>query len=94
MKIKRFLAKLSDLPNAYRVLEIMDNAGCDIEKIETTTDKYRIKPKWYITEQEAKDLRTIILYKEHYKKRSNIWYLIFHKVRKSYRFLYEYKKYS
>ena len=83
MSIKRLLARISDLPNAYRVLEIMDKAGCDIEKIETTNyDWYRIKPKWYVTEQEAKDLRTIILYKEHYKKRSQIWYIIFHNIRK------------
>lgn len=89
MNIKKILARISDLPNAYRVLDIMDNAGCDIEKIETTNyDWYRIKPKWYVTEQEAKDLRTIILYKEHYKKRSKIWYIIFHNIRKGYRFLY------
>lgn len=94
MKIKRFLARLSDLPNAYRVLDIMDNAGCDIEKIETTTNKYRIKPKWYVTEQEAEDLKTIILYKEHYKKRSKIWYLIFYNIREGCRFLYQWKRYS
>ena len=89
MNIKKILARISDLPNAYRVLDIMDNAGCDIEKIETTNyDWYRIKPKWYVTEQEAKDLRTIILYKEHYKKRNKIWYMIFHNIRKGYRFLY------
>lgn len=90
--IKNILAKISDLPNAYRVLEIMDNAGCDIEEI--TTDRYNIKSKWYITRQEALDLRTIILYKQHYKKRSKIWYIIFHNIRTGYRFLYEYKKYD
>lgn len=89
MTIKRLLARISDLPNAYRVLDIMDNTGCDIEEI--TTDHYRIKPKWYVTKQEAHDLRTIILHKEHYKKRNNLWYKIFNHTRKGYRFLYEYK---
>ena len=91
MKIKSLLAKISDLPNAYRVLEIMDLAGCDIEKIESCNDKYRIKPKWYVTKQEAEDLRNIILHKSHYKKRNNLWYKIFHNTRKGYRFLYYYK---
>lgn len=86
-KFIQTLKRISDIPNAFRVLDIMDNAGCDIEETDCK-GKYRIKPKWYVTEQEAKDLRTIILYKEHYKKRNNIWYLIFHSIRKGYRFLY------
>lgn len=95
MKIKKILARISDLPNAYRVLDIMDNAGCDIEKIESVShDWYRIKPKWYVTKQEAEDLRTIVLFKEHYKKRSKIWYMIFHNIREGYRFLYQWKRYS
>lgn len=95
MKIKSIIAKILDLPNAYRVLEIMDNVGCDIEKIEITDcDWYRIKPKWYVTKQEAEDLRTIILYKNHYKKRNKIWYKIFHNLREGSRFLYFYKKYQ
>ena len=91
--IKNILAKISDLPNAYRVLEIMDNAGCDIEKIESIPyDWYRIKPKWYVNRKEAEDLRTIILYKEHYQKRNKIWYKIFHNIRENCRLVYEYKK--
>jgi hypothetical protein len=90
--MKKFLAKLSDLPNAYRVLEIMDNVGCDIEKIETNEHNwYRIKPKWYATKQEALDLRTIVLHKQHYKKRSSLWRKIFHNTREGYRYLYFYK---
>lgn len=85
--LKKLLKRISDIPNAFRVLDIMDNVGCDIEETDYK-GKYRIKPKWYVTEQEAKDLRTIILYKEHYKKRNNIWCLIFHNIRKGYRFLY------
>ena len=95
IKIKRLLARISDLPNAYRVLDIMDNAGCDIEELQKGFFKekhYAIKPKWSVTEQEAKDLQTIILHKQHYKKRNKIWYMIFHHVREGYRFLYEYKK--
>lgn len=83
--VKQILKRISDIPNALRVLDIMDNAGCDIEETDYK-GRYRIKPKWSVTKQEAKDLRTIILYKRHYKKRSNIWYLIFHNIRKGYRF--------
>lgn len=86
-KFVQTLKRISDIPNAFRVLDIMDNTGCDIEETDYN-GKYRIKPKWYVTEQEAKDLRTIVLYKQHYKKRNNIWYLIFHNIRKGYRFLY------
>ena len=74
--VKQILSRISDIPNAFRVLDIMDNAGCDIEETDYK-GKYRIKPKWYITEQEAKDLRTIILHKQHYKKRSNMCGLIY-----------------
>ena len=90
--IKKLLARISDLPNAYRVLDIMDNAGCDIEKLQS--GYYRIKPKWFVTKQEAEDLRTIILFKRHYKKRSKIWYIIFHNIRDGYRFLFQWKRYS
>ena len=88
--MKRLLARISDLPNAYRVLDIMDNAGCDIKEL--YKGYYMIEPKWSITEQEAKDLRTIVLHKQHYKKRSKIWYMIFHNVRNGYRFLYQWKE--
>ena len=94
MSIKRLLARISDLPNAYRVLDIMDNAGCDIEPITNMNHRtyYRIKPKWYVSKQDAEDLQSIILFKRQYKKRSNIWYMIFHRNKDS-RLLYEYKKY-
>ena len=84
--MRKFLRRLSDLPNAYRVLDIMDKAGCDIE--EKRDNGYKIIPKWYVTKQEAEDLRKIVLYKEHYKERNNIWYLIFKKYRKGKRFLW------
>ena len=90
MIIKKLLAKISDLPNAYRVLDIMDNAGCDIEEVFNANYYiyYKIKPKWYVSQQDAYDLRTIVLHKEHYKKCNNLWYKIFHNTRKGKRFLY------
>ena len=84
--MKKFLKKLSDIPNAMRVLEIMDNCGCDIEYVEDS-GKWKIKPKWYVSKEEAEDLQTIILFKEHYCKRSKIWNVIFHNIREGYRFL-------
>ena len=79
--MKRFLMKLSDIQNVYRVLEIMDNCACDIEKDMTDGfsehDCWRIKPKWTVTEKEARDLQNIILHKEHYGKRSKFWKLLF-----------------
>lgn len=88
--MKRFLKKLSDIKNAMRVLEIMDKCGCDIEKVTRDgldkCDYWKIKPKWYVSEKDAKDLRTIILHKEHYCKRSKIWKIIFPNIIDGYRF--------
>ena len=53
--VKQILSRISDIPNAFRVLDIMDNVGCDIEETDYK-GTYRIRPKWYVTEQEAKDL--------------------------------------
>lgn len=89
--MKKFLKRLSDVKNAMRVLEIMDKCGCDIEKVTRDgLDEYnywRIKPKWYVSKEEAEDLQTIILFKEHYCKRSKVWNIIFPNIRKGYRFL-------
>ena len=71
MKIKKFIARLYDLPNAFRVLDIMDVAGCDIEKTKWP-DCYKIIPKWYVTEEEANDLKKIVLYHNQYKKRNRL----------------------
>ena len=90
MKIKSIIAKILDLPNAYKVLEIMDMAGCDIEEIEPYSDKYRIKPKWYVTKQEAEDLQNIDLHQHNYKKVNKLWYKLF-RTREGYRFLYYYR---
>ena len=89
--MKKFLSKISDIKNAMRVLEIMDKCGCDIEKVTRDgldkCDYWTIKPKWYVSEQDAKDLRTIILHKRHYYKRNKIWKIIFPNIRDGYRFL-------
>ena len=87
--MKKFFKKLSDIRNAMRVLEIMDKCGCDIEKMceDNVERSWRIKPKWYVTKEEAEDLRKIVLYKQHYCKRSKMWEIIFKNTRDGYRFL-------
>lgn len=91
MKIKKLLARFYDLPNAYRVLDIMDGAGCDIERVNRpgleNSDNWIIVPKWYVSGKEAEDLRRIITYKRQYRKRSKIWENIFHQYRPSARIL-------
>lgn len=84
--MKKILAKISDIKNAMRVLEIMDRCGCDIEEVDGM-NYYRIKPKYYVSKKDAEDLRDIILYKDHYCKRSRIWNIIFPDVRDGCRFL-------
>ena len=90
--MKKFLKRLSDIPNALRVLEIMDECGgVDIEKVDRkgfeNSNYWRIKPKGYVSQKDAEDLRKITLYGYHYKKRSRIWKMIFQNVRDGYRFL-------
>lgn len=92
--MKKFFKKLSDIQNAFRVLEIMDACGgVDIEKVDRkgfeNSDYWRIKPKGYVSQKEAEDLRKITLYKYHHKKRSRLWKIFFPNIRDGYRFLYE-----
>ena len=70
--MRKFLRRLSDLPNAYRVLDIMDKAGCDIEEVITRNCSiyYRIKPKWWVSKKDAEDLRKIVLYKDIFSKQT------------------------
>lgn len=85
-KVYKLLSKILDIPNALRVLEIMDKVGCDIEKVKDLNgDYWKIKPKWYVSEKEAKDLQKIVLFHEHCKKRNRLWYKIF-RIRDGYRF--------
>jgi len=91
--MKKFLAKISDIKNAMRVLEIMDNCGCDIEHVEES-DAWKIKPKWYVSKEEAEDLQNIVLHKEHYCKRNKLWNIIFPSIREGCRYLYLYRKFN
>lgn len=91
-KYEKFLKRIADIPNALRVLEIMDECGgVDIEKVTRDgLDKYDywvIKPKRYISKKDAEDLRKITLFQEHYYKRNSIWKIVFPDVRDGYRFL-------
>lgn len=91
-RIQKFFKRISDIPNALRVLEIMDECGgVDIEKVNRkgfeNSNYWRIIPKGYLSQKDAEDLRKITLYVHHYKKRSWIWKLIFPNVRDGYRFL-------
>lgn len=74
LSIKKFFERIADIPNALRVLEIMDKCGCDIEKVTGNgldeEDYWRIKPKWYVSRKDAEDFRKIILYQEGRKS----WY--------------------
>lgn len=94
--MKKFLAKISDIKNAMRVLEIMDKCGCDIEKVTRDgldkCDYWKIIPKWYVSGEEAKDLQNIVLHKEHYCKRGKLWKRIFPNIRDGHRYLHEYRK--
>lgn len=93
-KINKFLSRLYDLPNAFRVLDIMDKVGCDIEPVtfdkfnEDNYEKYwQIKPKWYIYKQEAKDLQTILNGMQ-FKQRNKFWtHIIFRSFREGCRIL-------
>lgn len=77
------IARIFDLPNAFRVLEIMDKCGCDIDRAPNVGEDYPrpwvIKTKWYVTPDEAKDLQDIILHKIQFRRRSKLWYKLFFK---------------
>lgn len=85
MRIKKLIARIFDLPNAFRVLDIMDQAGCDIKQVDDT-GWWAIYPKWYVSKQDAEDLRRIILSKQQYKARNRLWYrVVFRQYRSGYR---------
>lgn len=83
MCIKRLTARVFDIRNAFRVLDIMDKCGCDIDRATNVSEDYPeswiIKPKWYVTEQDAKDLQKIVLNKSQFRRRSKLWYKLFFK---------------
>lgn len=82
MRFRRLIKDLSNLRDAFRVLEIMDKAGVDIEQVEGCEKYWRIKPKYYVTERDAKDLQAITLFKYHYKKPSRIFHKLFYNDRR------------
>lgn len=82
--MKKLIKHLSNLKDAFRVLEIIDHmGGVDIEKVTRDGlekyDYWRVKPKGYLSEKDAKDLRTIGLYKEHYSKESKLFRWLFYR---------------
>lgn len=80
--MRNFVKDLSNLKDAFRVLEIMDKCGCDIHKVTRDgldkSDYWMIKPKWYVSEKDAKDLQTIILFKRHYSRESKLFRRLFY----------------
>ena len=81
MRIKRLIARVFDIQNAFRVLDIMDKCGCDIDRATNVSEDFPlswvINPKWYVTEQDAKDLQKIVLHKNQFRRRSKLWYKLF-----------------
>lgn len=77
MKFKKWIARLYDLPNAYRVLDIMDHAGCDIIAADGF-DQWTIRPKWTVSLKEATDLRDIVLHKSQVRYRNKVGSWIFY----------------
>lgn len=82
--MRNLIKHLSNLKDAFRVLEIVDHmGGVDIEKVTRDgLDKYDywdVKPKFYLSEKDAKDLRKIGLYKEHYSKESRLFRWLFYR---------------
>lgn len=79
----KLIKNLSNLKDAFRVLEIMDKmGGVDIEQVsgfEGSEDCWKIKQKMYLYEEDAKDLRTICLYKQHYKRTSKLFHKLFYR---------------
>lgn len=77
---RKIIKDISNLKDAFRVLEIMDHiGGVDIERVEGLETYWRIKPKGYLCEKDACDLQTITLFKRHYKKPSKLFHKLFYR---------------
>ena len=91
-KLKRLLAIIYDIPNALRVIEIMDEAGVDIYKVDRPGcdggDFWEVVPKWYLSGKDAHDLQNITLFGKQYRKRSKLWHWIFRGFRPNCRIKY------
>lgn len=78
-KFRKFIKDISNLKDAFRVLEIMDYiGGIDIEKVEGSDKYWRIKPKGYLLEKDAMDLQSITTFNNHYGKRSKLFHKLFY----------------
>lgn len=82
-KFRKLIKSLSNLKDAFRVLEIIDHmGGVDIEKVTRDGldkgDYWQIKPKCYLSEKDARDLQTIGLFKRHYYKESKLFRKLFY----------------
>lgn len=82
--MRKLIKHLSNLKDAFRVLEIIDHmGGVDIEKVTregfAEYDYWEVKPKRYLSGTDAKDLQTIGLYKQHYSKESKLFRWLFYR---------------
>ena len=79
-KFRKIIKDISNLKDAFRVLEIMDYmGGVDIEKVDGFENRWRIKPKGYLLEKDAMDLRKITTFNQHYKKQSKLFHKLFYR---------------
>ncbi len=79
-KLRRIIKDISNLRDALRVLEIMDHmGGVDIEQVDGSKKEWRVRPKGYLTENDARDLRKITLYNIHYKHQSKLFHKLFYR---------------
>lgn len=76
-KIRRFLSRVYDLPNAFRVLDVMDEAGCRIKPMNDDKTYWQIESPWYVSQKSAEDLRRIVGSKRQYKERNPLWHRVF-----------------
>lgn len=82
--MKKIIKHLSNLKDAFRVLEIIDHmGGVDIEKVTrdglNEYDYWQVKPKRYLSGTDARDLQTIGLHKKHYSKESKLFRWLFYR---------------
>lgn len=91
MSFKKKIARLYDLPNAFRVLDIMDKAGgIDIQPAmniagQSSESYYDIKIKHWFSEEDAKDLQRITLFQTSCKERKGLSRWLFRHVFRTFR---------
>ena len=86
MSFKKNIARLYDIPNAFRILDIMDKAGgVDIQPAMNSVGQsfegyYDIKIKHWLSEEDAKDLQRITLFQTSCKERKGLSRWLFRRV--------------